>query len=132
MSSNPEQVILITGARDWSDKELIKTALLPYADKKVLLIHGDCQGADKLSGEVAQELGFDISASPANWKLHGRAAGPIRNREMVNQTKKFKQSGIPTIVFAFHDALHLSKGTKNCVAQAEKAGLKISYQNHGN
>lgn len=126
-----DQVILITGSRDWTDKEMIKYALLPYANKKVLLIHGDCRGADKLSGEVAQELEFHISASPANWSLHGRAAGPIRNREMVNQAKKFKQSGIPTIVLAFHDSLHLSKGTKNCVTLAEKAGLEISYQKHG-
>lgn len=124
-----DQIILITGSRDWADKEMIKSALLPYANK-VLLIHGDCRGADKISGEVAQELGFHVSASPANWSLHGRAAGPIRNREMVNQAKKFKQSGIPTIVLAFHDSLHLSKGTKNCVTLAEKAGLEISYRKH--
>lgn len=124
------QVILITGSRNWEDEELIKSSLLPYADKKVLLIHGDCRGADKISGEVAEELGFQISASPANWKLHGRAAGPIRNREMVNQAKKFKQAGIPTIVLAFHDNLHLSKGTKNCAEMAEKAGLEVSYKTH--
>lgn len=128
--SEIDQVILITGSRNWEDKDLIKSALLPYANKHVLLIHGDCRGADKLAGEVAKELHFQISSSPANWQLYGRAAGPIRNKEMVNQAKKFHESGISTIVLAFHDSLHLSKGTKSCVDMAIKAKLTISYQKH--
>jgi len=125
-----DQVILITGSRNWEDQELIRSALLPYANKTVLLIHGDCRGADKLAGEVAEELNFQLSVAPANWKLYGRAAGPIRNKEMVTQAKKFQESGISTIVLAFHDSLHLSKGTKSCVEMAIKAGLTISYQKH--
>lgn len=128
--SNIDQVILITGSRNWDDRDLIKSALLPYAKKRVLLIHGDCRGADKIAGDVAEELEFQISASPADWKLYGRAAGPIANREMVNQAKKFQEAGIPTIVLAFHDSLHLSKGTKSCVDMAIKAKLTISYQKH--
>jgi hypothetical protein len=126
--STPEQIILITGARDWKDKEVISEALAPYKDKRVLLIHGDCVGADRLAGAVAEELKFELSVHPIkkeDWKRYGLGAGPVRNREMVNKTTARKNTGITTIVLAFHDNLDLSKGTKDCVKQATKAGLNV-------
>ena len=131
--STPEQIILITGARDWKDKEVIREALAPYKDKRVLLIHGDCVGADKLAGTVAEEFKFELSIHPIkkeDWKRYGRGAGPVRNREMVNKAAALKGAGIATIVLAFHDNLELSKGTKDCVKQATKAGLNILVHSH--
>lgn len=61
-----DQVILITGARDWTDAVAIKNVLEPYKNKRVLLIHGDCRGVDKLTGNAAKDLGFSLSVKPAD------------------------------------------------------------------
>lgn len=84
--------VLITGSRNWTDREVIKYHLadLP-ADTTV--IHGAARGADQLADSVARELGFEVIAVPADWTLHGRAAGPIRNQRMLEHN--------PDLVIAF-------------------------------
>lgn len=86
-----------------------------------LVIEGEAPGADTLAREAAEYFGIPVLAFPANWQKYGRAAGPIRNTEMLNEGK-------PDMVVAFHnDYLH-SKGTKNMVEQALKRGLKVVIQ----
>jgi hypothetical protein len=50
-----------------------------------LLLHGGARGADAAIGRAAQQLGWSALVMPAQWQLHGRAAGPIRNRELLEQ-----------------------------------------------
>lgn len=123
-------VVLITGARDWTDENFIYNKLSILSERKVTIIHGCCQGVDMVSDSVARKLGFNIIAKPAEWKKYGRAAGPIRNKEMINEALIFKNKGIETIVYAFHDNLEKSKGTKNCVNQALKLGLNVNVFGH--
>lgn len=132
MTSKPayEQVILITGARDWKDTELIAKTLTSYKDRNVLLFHGDCQGADKMAGNIASKLKFTVEVSPAEWAKYGRAAGPVRNKMMVKKALECKQRGIPVTVLAFHDALEKSRGTKHCAAEARKNGLELVIIKH--
>jgi hypothetical protein len=52
----------------------------------------------------------------ANWEKYGKAAGPIRNQEML-------EFGKPNLVLAFHNDIANSKGTKHMVSIAEKAGI---------
>jgi hypothetical protein len=75
-------------------------------------------------------LGFIIDSNPADWKKYGRAAGPIRNKEMVMKVIKYKQIGKAVHVFAFHDNLSASKGTKNCIDIASKLGLEVMLYSH--
>ena len=134
------QVILVTGAREWADKDLIYNTLkeyifasggLRYTDaKSVLLIHGACRGADNIAGDAANRLGFTVSFKPANWKEYGRAAGVIRNLEMIKLAKEYSDKGIPVIVLAFHDDLSKSKGTKHCVEMSIKNGLETKVFGH--
>jgi hypothetical protein len=49
-----------------------------------LLIHGDARGADWLAGEWAKERGVEV-ACPADWRRRGRGAGPIHNRQMLDE-----------------------------------------------
>lgn len=86
---------------------------------------GGCAGVDTVAGQIAQEMKFDISVEPAEWTKYGRAAGPIRNEKMVLRALEYQKQGIPTVVLAFHDAIEKSRGTKNCVARAKKAGLPV-------
>ena len=107
--------VLVTGDRDWTDLVVILDRLSELPSGTVI-IHGACRGADKLAGEAAQLLGFSIIEYPAEWGKYGRAAGPIRNRQMLEE-------GQPNLVLGFHDNISESKGTKNVLAISEKAGI---------
>ena len=106
--------ILFCGDRLWSNTALIH-AVMSELNPDVV-IEGEAPGADTLSREVAEQLNIPVLKFPANWKQFGRAAGPIRNRQMLDD-------GRPDLVVAFHNNLPNSKGTKNMLAQASKRGL---------
>ena len=48
------------------------------------LLHGAAPGADQAIAAAADQLGWPVIACPALWRQHGRAAGPIRNRQMLH------------------------------------------------
>lgn len=54
---------------------------------------------------------------PADWKQYGKAAGPIRNKQMLDE-------GQPDLVLCFHDDIEKSKGTKNMYELAKARGIK--------
>jgi YspA, cpYpsA-related SLOG family len=107
--------VLVTGGRDFSDRTLLFEALdrLHAAHGFTVLIHGDANGADRLSGEWATARGVSVEAHPADWKRHGRAAGPIRNQKMLEEK--------PELVVAFPGG----KGTADMVSKARQAGLEV-------
>jgi hypothetical protein len=109
VSAHTVYKVLVCGDRRWSDKASIRRELekLP---KNTTIIQGGCRGADQLAAEVAEELGFTIQEFPAKWSEFGLAAGPIRNREMVDQK--------PDMILAFHSNLSESKGTRNMIGLA--------------
>lgn len=110
--------IIVTGDREWTDKKAIWWALYGFP-KDTELNHGACRGADTLADEVASELGWAV-ISPwfADWDGFGLAAGPIRNKAMLEESK-------PDIVIAFHSDLSKSKGTKDMCSQAKAAGVPV-------
>ena len=123
------RVILITGAREWDEVSKISDTLSAFSSNdnaKTLIIHGGCSGVDMLADGVAKKLNFSISTFPANWSKYGRAAGPVRNAQMVEEVLKYKKNkNIDTVVIAFHGCLDKSKGTKNCVKLALKKGIDV-------
>jgi len=109
--------VLITGSREWKDRQAIFRVLYGFP-KDTIIINGDCRGADKLSTEVAQELGFDVHSYPADWDNLGKAAGPLRNRAMLLQEE-------PDLVIAFHSNIKESKGTKDMCQYAKSQGVPV-------
>lgn len=82
------------------------------------IIHGAAKGADSIAGRLAEKnKDFEVEAFPADWKQYGKAAGPIRNKQMLD-------SGLD-LVFAFHNDLSKSKGTKHMVEICRKAGIPV-------
>ena len=108
--------ILVTGDRNWSNYKAIKDKLSNYP-KGTVLLHGAAKGADFLASLIGEELKFVVIPIYAEWETYGRAAGPIRNKKMLALE--------PNIVYAFHDNLEESKGTKHCVTEARKLGIPV-------
>lgn len=119
---NKPQRILITGDRNWTDYSTITNVLHEHLNPKIdIIIHGDANGADRMGAEIAKQLGVPkdrILAYPADWNQYHRAAGPIRNRQMLTEGK-------PTKVLAFHNNITESKGTKDMVKISLKAELPV-------
>ena len=115
--------VLITGSRGWEDRLTIARAMLDAADgvtDEIVIVHGLCPtGADEIADDFAEFMNWKIEAYPADWNKHGRAAGPIRNQQMVDLGAD--------ICLAF--PLGESRGTRHCMQAAEKAGIKVI--NHG-
>lgn len=109
--------VIVTGARDW-DEELHLHHVLDEIHAEhpdMLLVHGACtRGADRFADRWALLRGVPVERHPADWRAHGRAAGPMRNRQMV-------EAGAVLCV-AFLTAA--SRGARGCVGMAEEAGIR--------
>jgi hypothetical protein len=82
--------------------------------RNLTLIHGAAAGADSLSDGWARERKVEIEVYPADWETHGRAAGFIRNSQMLKEGK-------PNLVLAFPGG----RGTAMMVSLAEKNGVVV-------
>ena len=113
--------ILVSGDRNWKNVERIvevfNSISETYKDSPHYLMHGDCQGLDKLAAQEAKKKGWQVLARPANWTLHGKAAGPIRNKEMLIEHQ-------PDLLICFHDNISQSKGTKHMLTEGKKMQIK--------
>jgi predicted Rossmann fold nucleotide-binding protein DprA/Smf involved in DNA uptake len=107
--------VLVTGDRNWTDSEAVYAALTAVraVHGDILVIHGGAQGADTIAHLWALKYNSAVAVFPAQWDRHHRAAGPIRNQQMLNEMK-------PDEVLAFHDNIEQSRGTKDMVARARK------------
>lgn len=110
--------VVVYGGRDYSDAstlEIVLDFLLAEHSFK-LLIQGGAKGADTLAKDWGLKRGIIVESYPANWGLHGKRAGPIRNKEMIvngrpelgvgfpggagtnDMTNQLKRAKIPTIL----------------------------------
>jgi len=86
------------------------TATDPYGP---VLVHGAAQGADSLADAIAASFGWSRERHPADWNRYGKAAGPIRNQEMVD-------SGLDVLI-----AFPGGRGTEDMVTRAKAAGVLV-------
>lgn len=112
--------VLVCGSRWFTDWELMDAVLSAELHEGDTLIHGAARGADTMAEEWATGQGIEILDFPANWDKYKKAAGPIRNKQMLEEGK-------PDIVIAF--LAKDSRGTKNMIDQATKAGVEIKVIN---
>lgn len=79
--------VIVCGGRDFADRELIARTLYQALDVRstdqTVVVHGAARGADRLAAEIAENWGLATEAHPADWKAHGKGAGPVRNEEMA-------------------------------------------------
>lgn len=105
--------VLVTGGRAYNDSAAVVRALdgLGYVEAVVC---GGATGADFLAWEWAASHGVPVFVYRAQWRVHGRAAGPIRNQQMLDERK-------PDLVVAFPGG----SGTTDMVRRAQSAGVPV-------
>lgn len=109
--------ILVCGGREYCNREQLYDTLDSYPTPAAI-IEGGAQGADRFAREWATERGIQVETFPADWKTHGKSAGPIRNQQMLKE-------GRPDLVVAFAGG----KGTQHMMTIARNAGVKVDRWN---
>ena len=117
--------ILMTGSRDWTDRDAVVRALSDATKNLTLpitLVHGAARGADSLAAaqwlKWHQQWPAEYAAPeghPAAWREHGKRAGHLRNAHMVSLGAD--------ILVTF--ALPTSVGTFDCADKARAAGIPV-------
>lgn len=112
--------VLICGSRHYDDYSEFCQKIDEIEDwdnkQPITVIEGGAKGADYLARIWAKECGWDLEEYPANWKELGKAAGPIRNKQMLEEGK-------PDLVVAF--LAPDSRGTANMIKQAQEANIPV-------
>jgi hypothetical protein len=130
--------IIIAGPRDFNNQSFIFSALdmvfsrlikSPKENNNTLeindlgnieFVEGGATGIDSLAKSYAISKNIKYKEFPADWNKHGRAAGPIRNKQMAEYSD---------ILIAFRYVDNPSRGTENMIRQAKENNLKIIMVN---
>lgn len=117
--------VLICGQRSYDNDFLMELIMSPLNTEDTV-IQGEAKGADLMAKDIALDHEIRVKSFPAKWDLYGKAAGPIRNKQMLEEGK-------PDEVWAFFTSTEEaknSKGTKHMISIAEKAGIPV-YKYYG-
>lgn len=117
--------IIVCGGRHFDDYPRLTAEIngvvqsLGLQMNEMEIISGHCAGTDQLGERYAEEHEVDCKVFPAEWKKYGRAAGPIRNSQMID----YAAESVMPVVVAFVSPK--SKGTMDTVNKARKKGFKV-------
>jgi len=80
--------LVVAGGRDYSLTDVDRSWLLALCRRHTVseIVSGGAPGADRGGEECAESFGLRLKVFRADWKTHGRGAGPIRNRQMAEYT----------------------------------------------
>ncbi|SFH76130.1 Protein of unknown function [Pseudobutyrivibrio sp. OR37] len=118
--------IIIAGGRDFNNKVLFSEEVNKIVKElgidNIEIISGHSSGADSLAELYAKKHNISLKIFPAEWKKYGKAAGPIRNKQMLDYSLE-EQS----VLIAFWNGR--SKGTRNMIERAknEKTDIRIIH-----
>ncbi len=110
--------LAIVGSRDYNNYDKVIYYVSEYfglgangvgGNYIIEVVSGGANGADALGKKLAKEYNIKYTEFPADWNKHGKAAGPIRNEQIMQYTDK---------VIAFWDGQ--SKGTMSAINLARK------------
>lgn len=105
-------VVLVCGGRAYDDWKTVWRELQRLKPRKI--VTGQARGADALAERWAWYNGIEFQGYPADWRMFGLSAGPIRNSQMLAAEK-------PDIVLAFPGGT----GTADMVNKALRAGYMV-------
>lgn len=106
--------VIVCGGRKFGDSDFLNSKLDEFHLKYNIqtLIQGGADGADYIAKQWAINNNIQVITVMADWKTHGKAAGPIRNSEMLKLN--------PDFVIGFKGGA----GTNNMLKQAQENNIK--------
>ena len=114
--------VIIDGGRKFNNYSLLKEKcdnILSNVNDRIVIVCGCADGADLLGEKYAKEKDYIIHYYPANWRLYGKSARMIRNKEMAENAEA---------LIAFWGGE--SKGTKAMIEIAKNKNLKVRIINY--
>lgn len=105
--------VIIAGTRTIKDAALLEKAIEESGFAITHVIHGGAKGVDTLAAQWASAKRIPTSVYLADWTGYGKAAGPIRNGDMLKEAD--------ALVAVWNGE---SPGTANMIRQAMNAGLR--------
>ena len=113
-------IVGVTGGRKFKGSGIVRGAMEAVIDRTgepiSEVVVGDALGADQLARVWAAQNHIKLTILAADWITYGKAAGPIRNRAIVDILKAEKGCLV---------AFRGGRGTDNCKLQAYRAGVPV-------
>lgn len=111
-------VLAIVGSRRVSNDFILRAHYAAWVQQNGvpdLIVSGDCKGIDTLAAQLATRNGIAFKYFEADWFTHGRAAGPIRNCDIVAACSHL-------LALPSKD----SRGTRDTIRKAQRAGKHVT------
>lgn len=112
--------LAIVGSRNYKNFEFVELKINEFMSDNIVtdIVSGGATGVDNLAEEYAKKYDIPIIIFEADWKKHGKSAGPIRNKLIVREAD---------VIMAF--PTDDSKGTMNTINLAKKENKKVIIYN---
>lgn len=101
--------VIIAGGRDIENHSLVQMAIEAAGFYFSEVVSGGARGVDYVGAALAALHGVPVRIYEAEWRQHGKAAGPMRNRKMAEYADA---------LIAVWDGK--SRGTKNMIEEMER------------
>lgn len=104
--------IAVIGSRKFRDEQSVKSELaimLAGLPDGIMVVSGGAPGVDTWAKQLCEKLEIPFDEMPAEWEKYGKAAGMIRNKQLLDTVETF---------IAFWDGT--SPGTKGAIDYATK------------
>lgn len=100
--------LAVVGSRDFSDLSKVEAVLTVDINRITEIVSGGARGVDTAGAEFAKKHGIKLKIFLPDWDKFGRAAGMIRNKQIVDYCDE---------LIAFWDGK--SNGTRNSLMLAQ-------------
>jgi len=107
-------ITIIAGSRGINDYNALLQAVLDAPFDITEVVSGGARGVDKLGERLTREYDLPLKIFPANWEMHQKRAGMLRNEQMSEYAEA---------LILIWDGV--SKGSKHMLSVAKRGGLKI-------
>lgn len=106
--------VIIYGSRTIVNYRILLDALKKSNFEITEILSGGARGVDTLAIRYAKENDIPYKIYKADWNKYGKSAGPIRNKEMINNADA---------LIAIWDGK--SRGTADIIRRARRKGIRV-------
>lgn len=117
-------ILIIAGGRDYqfTDSDYARLDAIHEEHQVTMVISGGATGADACGERWAKDNEIELRVFKADWKKHGKAAGPIRNERMADVAGAYMKFGSTKAGCALFPG---GRGTADMMNKAKQQGLTI-------